>query len=179
MNSGSKKHGRNRGPDVDANYDTFDDEQKHIPATIDGTLQEVLDEVRKGDTGRILNALDLPLPHENTAPTRYSSDRFAWHYTRGRPGFPSNETFPAPDTCWGLGGSPNAITFLHIDSNGFNSRALVFYGGKLWIFYRETDANPLSSRHVFLDKGFRLDRFIGKIAEYGLEAIYLTKGDFL
>ncbi|KAF8965329.1 hypothetical protein BDZ97DRAFT_1659254, partial [Flammula alnicola] len=143
----------------DTDLDELDREEKHIPATITGTLQEVLDEVDR-DEGRIVNALDLPLCHESTAPTAYSTDTYAWHHTRGRLGFLSNEVFPTTDTCWALIGSRHTVTFFHVDPDGFNTHM------------------PLSSRHVFFDKGFHLDRFTDK-AKYDLEAVFLSKGDFL
>ncbi|KAF8957876.1 hypothetical protein BDZ97DRAFT_1669173, partial [Flammula alnicola] len=143
----------------DTDLDELDREEKHIPATITGMLQEVLDEVDH-DEGRIVNALDLPLCHESTAPTAYSTDTYAWHHTRGRLGFLSNEVFPTTDTCWALISSRHTVTFFHVDPDGFNTHM------------------PLSSRHVFFDKGFRLDRFTDK-AKYDLEAVFLSKGDFL
>ncbi|KAF8961234.1 hypothetical protein BDZ97DRAFT_1760084 [Flammula alnicola] len=74
--------------------------------------------------------------------------------------------------------SRHTVTFFHVDPDGFNTRALLVRGGKLWIFYREVRDMPLSSRHVFFDKGFHLDRFTDK-AKYDLEAVFLSKGDFL
>ncbi|PPQ83530.1 hypothetical protein CVT25_006959 [Psilocybe cyanescens] len=164
-------------PQKEVDTDDIDMMEMHIPTTITGTLQDFLDEALS-NRGCIMNVLDLPLCHESTAPSPYSSDSHAWHHTRGRPGSLSSETFPTTDTCWALLGSGNTITFFHIDSDGFNTRGLVIWGGKLWILYRERHELPLSSRHVFFDEGFYLDRYKDK-AKYDLEAIYLTKGDLL
>ena len=162
----------------EATFDELDNMVKHIPKTIVGTLQEVLDNSNMPN-GRILNALDLSLCQESTAPAVYSTDTHAWHLTRGRPGFPPNEEFPTINTRWALVGSANTMTFLHVDSDGFNTYGLVISGGKLWIFYREHSDLPLSSRQVFLDDGFHLDRFKKEEAKYGLEVVYLKKGDLL
>lgn len=86
--------------------------------------------------------------------------------------------FPIPDMFWSLAGGRYTITFFHIDSDGLLTHAVVVCGGKLWIFYRERKEMPLSSRHAFMDDGFRLDRYTAH-AKYDLEAVYLSKGDLL
>ncbi|KAF8896910.1 hypothetical protein CPB84DRAFT_1848087 [Gymnopilus junonius] len=159
-------------------FDDFDCQMKHIPLTITGTLRLLFDQVNAGDKGRTLNGLDLPLPHQSMTPMAYSTDRHAFHHTRGRLGFPSSKTFPTTNLCWALAGAPDTITFLHINSDGFNTHVLVICGGKTWIFYRQSSDTPLSSRHTFFHLGFHLDHYIPP-TKYGLEAIYLSKGNLL
>lgn len=141
--------------DEDSDLDNFDLKEKHLPATSKGTLQELLLKAFCND-GKILNALDLPLCHECTVPSPFSTDTHAWHQTCGWLIFLTHEIFPVMDTCWALVGCCHMITFLHIDSDGFNTHGLFIKGGKLWIFYREHKDMPLFSHNVFFEKGFGL-----------------------
>lgn len=148
-----------------------------IPAVVEGRLQDLLDSV-ENPSGRILNALDLPMCQESTTPTSYSTDTTAWHHTRGYTSCSSLDVFPTPDVRWALAGTDHTFTFFHIDSDGFNTFLKVICGKKLWMFYSEMPEMPLSSRKVYLDEGFQLDRFVDE-AKYKIEGILLSAGDML
>ena len=101
----------------------------------------------------------------------------AWDYVRGRP-FGGKSQYPTLDMRWGLAGTANAVTFLHIDSDGYSTFVRVICGKKVWGIYRRQPRQlPLSSINLFLDKKFRLDEMLDQ--SFGLEAIVLQPGDML
>jgi hypothetical protein len=79
---------------------------------------------------------------------------------------------------WGLAGTANSISFLHIDSDGFSTFVQVITGKKVWGILREDPNIPLSSINLFLDKNFLLDEILDE-SRFGLEAIVLRPGDIL
>ena len=97
----------------------------------------------------------------------------AWDYVRGKP-FCGKSQYPT----LGLAGTANAVTFLHIDSDGYSMFVQVICGKKVWGIYRRQPRQlPLSSINLFLDKKFRLDEMLDQ--SFGLEAIVLQPGDML
>ena len=156
----------------------------HLPKTVSGTLRDVLDS-SESSRGMILNALDLPLSSsEYSSSKSFSSDKTAYHFTKSSNSFSLHDSYPFEDLNWGLIGTKDAITFLHIDSDGLATHVHIRCGCKVWYLLRpKLGLSPLckqslSSRHMFLDPTFRLDRVLDS-AQYDLEAIALTPGDLL
>ena len=79
---------------------------------------------------------------------------------------------------WGLAGTAHALTFLHIDSDGFSTFLRVVSGKKVWGILREAPKFQLSSINVFLDEHFMLDKIVDE-SLFGLETIVLRPGDIL
>jgi hypothetical protein len=75
---------------------------------------------------------------------------------------------------WGLAGTANAVTFIHIDSDGYATFVRVMTGKKVWGILPN---HQISSIHAFLDN-FLLDE-IASDSMLGLEAIVLRPGDTL
>lgn len=149
-----------------------------MPLTVSGTFRNILDNANKPD-GKILNGLDLPLWDDNLKERLpYATDMAAWDYVRGRPHGVSSQ-YPTTDMRWGLAGTANAVTFFHIDSDGYSTFLRVIYGKKVWGIYRHQPPHlSLSSTNLFLDKNFRLDEILDQ-STFGLEAIVLQPGDML
>jgi len=149
------------------------------PSTVSGLVSDILDNAHRPD-GKILNGLDFPIwddsPKERST---YSTDVVAWDYIRGKP-YCGNYKAPYPTAHmrWGLAGTANTVTFLHIDSDGFATFLRIVCGKKIWGIYRQSPELPLSSVNVFLDENFRLDE-IPDVGTCGLEAIVLRPGDLL
>lgn len=128
--------------------------------------------------GKILNGLDFPLWSESPKGQEgFAVDVAAFGYVRGKPHF-GNLPYPTGDMRWGLAGTANTITFVHIDCDGFATYIRVACGKKVWAILREDPQFPLSSIDTFLHKNFRLDDFPDG-ANYGFEAIVLRPGDIL
>ena len=141
-----------------------------------GSVAELLDAVKSGN--RILNGLEFPMQDAPLNHTAYTSDLAAWRATSGVHTCPRYSEYPKGSMRWGLAGSANALTFMHIDSDGYNSFVKVLCGKKLWAFYRDEPPNRLSSIDVFTNPNFSLDEVLPQ-SSYGIEAIILNPGDLL
>lgn len=141
-----------------------------------GRVRDLWD--NRHSSGKILNALDLPLYDGNTEPTEYASDLHAWDVTRGHHCIDPASPYPTEHMRWALVGHENAITFLHIDCEGLSTDLLVAAGGKAWGFLRERNGNPLSSMNFFLKDSFRLDEVLDS-SDYDFEIVALRPGDRL
>ena len=151
-----------------------------VPTTVNGVAKDFLDAVNKPN-GKILNGLDLPMwmdfPHAEQK--SFATDVIAWNYACGQANCSRTTPYPTEHVRWGLAGTANAATFLHIDSDGFATDIQVMCGKKVWGIYRESPEHPLSSTDIFVDaQKFELAS-IPKGAPFGLEAIVLRPGDRL
>jgi hypothetical protein len=117
------------------------------PMVVSGHMRDIWD--NRHPSGKILNALDLPLYNGNTEPTEYASDLHAWDVTRSHHHIDPASSYPTKHMRWALLGHENAITFLHIDCKGGCTEVLVANGGKLWGFLYPRCGNPLSSINFF------------------------------
>ena len=147
-----------------------------IPTVVSGRVRDMWN--NRHPSGKILNALDLPLYDGNTEPTEYASDLHAWDVTRGHHHVDQASSYPTEHMRWALLGHEHAITFLHIDCEGLSTDLLVADGGKVWGFLRERLGNPLSSINFFLKDTFRLDEVLDS-SDYDFEAVALRPRDRL
>ena len=90
---------------------------------------------------------------------------------------------PQNDIKWGITGGKNALSWPHIDANGFATAVVVTTGAKYWILMREKrglDVPPslgnLSTMHAF-PKTWHPSTFEKDLHEY--EALHLTAGTVL
>lgn len=146
------------------------------PTVVSGRVRDLWD--NRHASGRILNALDLPLYDGNVEPNEYTSDLHAWDVTRGHHHIDHSSSYPTEHMRWALAGHENALTFLHIDCEGLCTDVTVADGGKAWGFLRERPGNPLSSINFFLKDSFRLDQVL-RSSEYDFELVALRPRDRL
>ena len=142
-------------------------------------VSDILENSQKPD-GKILNSLEFPMwnvdPMEQSA---FAVDVSTWDYTRGKPNCGNAViSYPTEHMRWGLAGTANTMTFIHIDSDGFNPFLKVVCGKKVWMLYCERPELPCSLTNIFLDLHFSLDE-INANAAFDLEAIVLRPGDVL
>ena len=147
-----------------------------LPANVIGPVSDLLECGKDGS--RILNGLEFPMLDASIELNAYSSDLAAWKATSGAHTCPRKAEYPKVDMRWGLAGTANTISFLHLDSDGFNTFLKVLCGLKLWAFYRECETYGLPSIDVFTTKSFLLDD-ISEDSDFGLEAVVLKRGDFV
>lgn len=104
-----------------------------------GTLKDLLWHANE-PTGRILNGLEFPHPSGCGDPdVQMSSDDTAWVQTTYKP-FCSRETQkPLSDIRWGLAATKGAITYWHLDSNGYGTYIDVQAGTKWWVVATQKD----------------------------------------
>jgi len=164
---------------VDYTFSPVAKGQNTTPATVSGLVSDILDNARDPD-GKILNAIDFPacFPVLDDIPNHlsFATDVAAWDYLRGKP-YCGNFTnqYPTAHMRWGLAGTANSVTFLHIDSDGFATFVRVVTGKKVWGIVPN---HQLSSIDAFLYQGFLLDE-IPAGSTLALEAIVLRPGDIL
>jgi len=89
-----------------------------------------------------------------------------------------SESLSNSHMCWGLAGTANSVTFIHIDSDGYATTVRVVTGKKVWGILTETPRHRLASTDIFLDDDFLLNE-ITPGSTFGLEAIVLRPGDML
>ncbi len=147
------------------------------PETINGLVDDILKNAQDPD-GKILNGLEFPFWNGDISTPSYASDIAAWGYVRGQHNHVLNGTYPIGHMRWGLAGTANTVTFVHIDSDGFATFLRVVCGLKIWGIYREHKDQPLSSTKVFMNPSFRLDEVLDTAA-YDFEIIALRPGDLL
>jgi len=146
------------------------------PTVVSGCVGDLWD--NRHPSGKILNALDLPLYSGVTEPTEYGSELHAWDATRGHHHVDQKLSYPTEDMRWALVGLQNALTFLHIDCEGVGTDITVADGRKAWGFLRERHGNPLSSIDFFLKNSFRLNEVLPS-SQYDFEVVALRPGDRL
>ena len=167
---------------TDYTFPSLTKDQNTTPATVSGFVSDILDNARNPE-GKILNAIDFPACFptwdDNRTCLSYATDVVAWDYLRGKP-YCGNFINPYPTTHmrWGLAGTANAVTFLHIDSDGYSTFVRVMTGKKVWGILQESPEHQFSSPDFFLNDTFLLDE-INEGSTFGLEAIVLRPGDTL
>ena len=146
------------------------------PTVVSGRVRDIWD--NRHPSGKILNALDLPLCAGDRDLTEYGSDLHAWDVTRGHHHVDHTSSYLTEHMRWALVGLQNSFTFLHLDCDGLSTDITVADGGKAWGFLRERQSNPLSSVDFFLKDSFRLNEVLPESA-YDFEVVALRPGDRL
>ncbi|KAF9058030.1 hypothetical protein BJ165DRAFT_1521354 [Panaeolus papilionaceus] len=149
-----------------------------IPEIVQGTMQQVLDNATLGENGQVLNALDLPRPQGISAPPVLSSDYVSWEaMTEAFGGIYNFMVYPIGDVSWYLTGLRGALTFFHLDSDGFCTGVNVEYGKKLWGVM--IPKSPLGHYNTFsLTKDtFSLDEISEESNDFDIELVVLRPQD--
>ena len=139
----------------------------------------ILDLARSSESpdGKILNALDLPLPLSEDGPLdTITSDLFAYITNQT-----ADHNFPCSSTCWVLAATKGALTGFHIDTDGMVTyiQCVSNEGCKWWIV--ATPRSDAGESEAFLDFQSLFDVYnlvdvSEMLSKVKLEAIYLTKG---
>ena len=67
----------------------------------------------------------------------FSSDKWAWQQTAGARGF-KKATHPSDDTTWSTACTRGAVSWIHVDDDGFCTSTQVLTGKKYWVvLYRD------------------------------------------
>jgi hypothetical protein len=94
--------------------------------------------------GKILNALDFPLPLSGHPPLSLSSDMVAWRATALMDG--CDQEFPESVTRWGLAATAGAYSSFHIDTDGLATYVdcVNQQGSKWWLLVGPKDSQDFS-----------------------------------
>ena len=140
-----------------------------------GTLDMMLREATSAN-GRILNALDFPMPHTGVDwKSSFASDRVAWSLTEGCCMCQRDDSFPSSDMFWGLAATKGACHGFHVDCNGLATVVETMCGAKVWFVARPIDSTeiPLSEWNIYTTS-FNVQR-PGHLNCW-MEAMYLSPG---
>ena len=148
-------------------------------SVVRGMAGDILDHGTKPN-GKILNGLEFPMWKDTQWDnSSFTTDLLAWEFVRGsEAGGHPTPSYPIEHVRWGLAGTANSFTDLHIDSDGFGTFVQVMCGKKVWGICRPTFYS-LSSTEKFLDAGSRLDQPLSISTGLNPEAIVLRQGDLL
>lgn len=139
----------------------------------------------EGGKGKILNALQFPLPEEGLGVNPFSTESVAWRGTKGWPDCKDLELPPTANIRWGLAATTGALHWFHIDSDGFGTYIDVQTGMKWWIVGKPKkhisseasspyDFSEFARIGLLMESGFELEEPCTSIMD--LEAILLTPG---
>jgi hypothetical protein len=105
----------------------------------------------------------------------FSTDSAAWNSTKGTVNCDAEKAPPLTDFRWGLASRAGAISWWHIDSNGFGSYIDTKAGSKWWIVARRKGSDhsfeSFSEVENFFDGLHQVDR--PNLEHFELEAVIL------
>jgi hypothetical protein len=148
-------------------------ETRHVSTT----LSEIHEEHLRGDEGKIMNALDIPLlsnVQQHPLFTHLESFRSTQSYP-----LPTSQDYPVRDVNWALVATKDAHHGWHIDSDGFCTFVTVQVGLKLWVIAVPKDSS-LPFLQAFIDIKTFLSHWVidgPNRKHYRLEALVLCPGD--
>jgi hypothetical protein len=139
-----------------------------------GTL---LDVKEAHDTnGKILNVLDLPIAIVSSSPKGLSSDQVAFQHTLQAPMCTKWVEYPVVEMVWGLAATVGAVSYFHIDANGFGTWIDVKTGSKYWILAKPKKPLDFAAVSLFTD---HYDQEDTNMHKWDLEAVLLLPGSRL
>jgi hypothetical protein len=130
------------------------------------------------ENGKILNALHFPMPEKGMGMQPFSTDSAAWVCTKGAAGSRQSQAPPLADFRWGLAATTGALSWWHVDSDGFGTYVDTKAGLKWWIVARrkgkEHDFESFSEADTFFDGRYEVDE--PNQDKWDLEAVVLHPG---
>lgn len=141
-----------------------------------GTLAQVLESSRAGDGGKVLNALDFPMPLGEFSAGDIATDALAWKLAlKNAEG--DMVVYPFADLKWGLCGTSGSSSTGHQDPDGHPTGLDVMTGAKWWIIFRpkgSKDFKEFAYVSQYLSGHFDIDKATCEL--WDIEAVLLTPG---
>jgi hypothetical protein len=110
-------------------------------------------------------------------PKGLSSDRAAFQKTLQGPMCKKRVEYPVVETVWGLAATTGAVSFFHLDTNGFATWIDVCAGAKYWILARPKKHHDFAKMTLFTKHSYDQE---GPNEDYwDLEAVLLLPGTHL
>ena len=127
--------------------------------------------------GRVLNGLEFPHPSGCRDPdVEPSTDDIAWVMTTYKPFCSREVQKPLSDTRWGLAATAGAVTYWHVDSNGYGTYVDVQVGLKWWVVASPKDDGPSFSESTLYNE---FDPQDVNSDLWDIQAVVLEPGDRL
>jgi hypothetical protein len=118
------------------------------------------------------------MPEQGMGMLPFSTDSAAWKATKGAVGCGQEEAPPLADFRWGLAATTGALSWLHMDSNGFGTYVDTKAGRKWWIILRRKghghNFESYSEVKAFFSGKYQVDE--PNFDEWDLEAVILSPG---
>lgn len=144
-----------------------------------GLTRHLLDSHRSPQ-GKILNALDFPMPMPDWQPPHaIASHRRAWHVTVDDPQCKRTDLYPTSDLHWALAATRHAFHYTHIDTDGFATFLLPKSGLKYWVVAcpKAGAGTMFASTNLYVGSTFAIDKINTDL--WDVEGILLTPGTCL
>lgn len=141
-----------------------------------GSVRSLLHSAK--EDGKILNALHFPMPEKGMGSEPFCTDSAAWVCTKGAAGCTQSQAPPLADFRWGLAATAGALSWWHIDSEGFGTYVDTIAGLKWWIVARRKGKDhgfeSFSEAKIFFNGEYEVDHPNEEI--WDLEAVVLHPG---
>lgn len=125
--------------------------------------------------GKILNALDFPMPTRGVRPPEtIATDILAFNKTLDDPYCKRTTAFPVSDMYWALAATDHSFHFFHIDTDGLGTLIAPKTGKKHWILARPKAGRSFAQTDIYVDGKYAIDEMNMDI--WDVEAILLTPG---
>lgn len=144
-----------------------------------GTTAHLL-KSHRSNTGKILNALDFPMPIRGLRPPEtIATDRLAFNVTFDDPQCMRKGPFPDPDMYWALMALKHARHLFHIDADGLATFIDPQTGAKYWLVARLKPGilGTFSKTELYVNGGYEIDSI--NLDLWDVEAVLLTPGSRL
>jgi hypothetical protein len=143
---------------------------QHLMRLRAGTTRDLAN-AHRSRNGKILNALDFPLPYAPLPPASIASTTIAWQHT-----LEGDEEFPASACKWGLAATSGAHHGFHIDCDGLGTYIEPLTGNKWWVIARPPNGDDFSVFACLEDLFTFIASDGAENPGYILEAVLLTPG---
>lgn len=137
-----------------------------------GTLRNILESSQ--NDGKILNALNFPMPEQGLDSFSFSTDSAAWNGTKGAANCGGDKGLPLGDIRWGIAATTGALHWWHLDSDGFGTYIDTRAGLKWWILARRKVHNLESFGEINTFVSDRYDMEQPNSDSWDLEAVILS-----
>lgn len=126
--------------------------------------------------GKVLNALNFPMPLKGIQRTSYTSDAHALHETINQRGWKQAVPPPIQDVVWSGALTKYAFHGWRIDNNGFGISAGPDFGEKWWLSARpkKDQFRPFSSINMYLNDKYHPHH--GNSDMWDVEGVLLDQG---
>lgn len=132
----------------------------------------------RSPNGKILNALDFPMPTRGIRPPEtIATDILAFNETLDDPYCKRTAGFPVSDMYWGLAATNHSFHFFHIDTDGLATAVRPQNGAKYWIVAQPKAGRSFAATDIYVDGKYAIDEMNMDLWE--VEAILLTAGTCL
>lgn len=160
-------------PDLSVLPQSEDGDERHVVGVTGDLLKS-----HRSPHGKILNALDFPLPHRGIYPPEtLATHSVAYHETLDDPYCSRSNLLPLSDLSWGLAATAHCFHYFHIDADGFGTHVASKTGTKYWVVAKPKPGKSFAATDMFINGDYAIDEMNTEL--FDVEAVVLTPGTCL